>query len=291
MSVYKYTSFENLVHILNGSIRLTQPSAFNDPFEFLPEIYYTEEGYTNINIGIDVLSRPRETCVRLPNNFKDDYCNDITSRRLIKEISKSVGVLCLSKNSNSLLMWSHYASEYRGAIIEFDESHEFFEHIHPVRYEKIRPKLDFSDLLSDSNEIIISELCYKPDVWSYEEEVRIIRSFNDCESKGNGIYTMSVPLEAIKSIIIGERMPIENIRVVIDKIKETNIIVNYALISNWEYKFRYELIKGNKPFSEEIPGISPRTAHIFKNYSGLMGEIARLTIKHHPMSEIVNLTV
>lgn len=290
MSVYKYTSFENLMHILNGSIRLTQPSAFNDPFEFLPEIYYTGSG-GEFNIGVDVLSKPRKSRVRLPNNFKSDLCNDLTSRRLISGISKSIGVLCLSKNRDSLLMWSHYADEYKGAIIEFDENHDFFEHMHPVRYERNRPKLAFSDLLSDSNEIIIAELCYKPKVWEYEKEVRIVRSLKDCEYKGDDLYTMNVPLEAIKSIIIGERMPTKDARDIIDKTKETNIRIDYALISNWEYKFRYEPIKFDEPFSKLNPVITPRNAHIFKDYSGIIGEIARWTIENNPMSDIVNLPV
>jgi hypothetical protein len=36
--LYKYVSIIGLRRILEGSIRFTQPSAFNDPFELLPEI-------------------------------------------------------------------------------------------------------------------------------------------------------------------------------------------------------------------------------------------------------------
>src|SRR6266702_3676633 len=36
--LYKYVNIEVLRHILDGQIRFTQPSAFNDPFELLPEI-------------------------------------------------------------------------------------------------------------------------------------------------------------------------------------------------------------------------------------------------------------
>ena len=43
MSLYKYVKFEDLKRILNGSIRFTQPGAFNDPFEMVPELYAPEE--------------------------------------------------------------------------------------------------------------------------------------------------------------------------------------------------------------------------------------------------------
>jgi hypothetical protein len=36
--LYKYVSIEILEKILDGTIRFTQPSAFNDPFELLPEV-------------------------------------------------------------------------------------------------------------------------------------------------------------------------------------------------------------------------------------------------------------
>jgi hypothetical protein len=37
-SLYKYVGIESLLRIMDGSIRFTQPSAFNDPFELLPDI-------------------------------------------------------------------------------------------------------------------------------------------------------------------------------------------------------------------------------------------------------------
>ena len=36
--LYKYVDIAGLKRILQGSMRFTQPSAFNDPFELLPEV-------------------------------------------------------------------------------------------------------------------------------------------------------------------------------------------------------------------------------------------------------------
>ncbi len=41
--LYKYVDIEGLKRILAGSVRFTQPSAFNDPFELLPEVVVPDD--------------------------------------------------------------------------------------------------------------------------------------------------------------------------------------------------------------------------------------------------------
>jgi hypothetical protein len=42
VSFYKYVDMAGLRRILEGSVRFTQPSAFNDPFELLPRVSANE---------------------------------------------------------------------------------------------------------------------------------------------------------------------------------------------------------------------------------------------------------
>lgn len=37
-TLHNYVTYEMLCHVVDGTIRFTQPSAFNDPFELLPAI-------------------------------------------------------------------------------------------------------------------------------------------------------------------------------------------------------------------------------------------------------------
>ena len=61
MSLYKYVKFEDLKRILDGSIRFTQPGAFNDPFEMVPELYVPEgSGIEKIAIQFSVTAPRRE---------------------------------------------------------------------------------------------------------------------------------------------------------------------------------------------------------------------------------------
>ena len=39
MPLYKYLTVENALRVLDGTVRFTQPGAFNDPFEMVPELY------------------------------------------------------------------------------------------------------------------------------------------------------------------------------------------------------------------------------------------------------------
>ncbi len=282
--------------MIGGSIRFTQPSAFNDPFEMLPELHVPEEFNNNIHIRFDVTEPRREPPVgELDPNYKSDNCNDVTSRDILSSLNKSIGVLCLSKNHDSLLMWSHYADEYSGAVIVFDDQHEFFHGKIEVDYRKKRPIKDISTYIIDGVAIPIAELCVKSDQWEYEAEVRIVRSLTDCKKVAEvdkyPVYTMDIPVECIKSIILGERTSLGHQKEIWELVKQTNISLSLAAIANWGYEFRQELIKCNEPYSKINPMMSPRTAHIFKDVPGNLGKIARWMIENHKLSKMVNKTV
>ena len=295
MSLYKYVKFENLGRILSGSIRFTQPGAFNDPFEMVPELYVPEgPGSEKLNIQFSVMAPRREPPVgTLGDDFVSDYLSDRTSRRILKSLNQTTGILCLSRNRSSLLMWSHYADGYSGAIVEFDETHEFFSGYFDMEYSKHRPKTDIASYTDGNEPIPIAELCVKSKEWEYEKEVRVVRNLTDCTCVGttNGfsVYVMDVPLDCIKSVILGERMPVSHQREIWELVKDMEDISLYLdAISNWGYEFRSEHIKlaGMKQ-----PMISARTAHIFADQEGTYGEIARWMIEKHPLSEMVNDTL
>lgn len=292
MSLYKYVSATTLEYILNGSIRFTQPGGFNDPFELALEVYNPNpKENAQINIQFNVLSQnDLINKYLLDKDFQDDNCNDVFSRELISNLNKEIGILCLSKNSDSHLMWAHYADEYSGAVIEFDENHEYFSGLTEVKYVKDRPIIHMNYFLENKS-IPISNLCIKPDIWSYEKEFRIIRSLRDCKknkakAKKFDIYTNEIPLDAIRAIALGERCSLESVRNTYHKLKNTHIALSIAALANWKYEFRYEPIKFNEPIKNMSPWISPRTAEIFAEDKSSLGELARHMLKKHPMTKI-----
>ena len=206
-SLYKYVNLEGLRRILAGSLRFTQPSAFNDPFELLPEIVMpVGETERPINLQFDLLAPRRNPPVGEVTDVPDGYVSsDPTSRDIIFQLNSVIGFFCLSRSCDSLLMWSHYADQYAGAVIEFDADHEFFTHPIEIEYRPVRPKRHLNVYLT-GEPIPLSELCVKSDQWEYEGEVRIVRSLANCENLGKSdprgfpIYTQPLPIEAIKSV-------------------------------------------------------------------------------------------
>ena len=294
MSLYKYLSFQNLERILDGTIRFTQPGAFNDPFEMVPELLVPENHKTQkVSIAFSLTAPRRNPSIgELDVEYESETCNDVTSRGIRASLDKEVGIVCLTKNCSSLLMWSHYAESYAGAILEVDETHEFFEGVFDVEYRKHRPKVDLSAYLGDNQPVPIAELCVKSEEWKYEGESRIIRGLSDCkcisESNGYPIYVMDFPTDCIKAIVLGERMSVDNQRKVWQRIKNTPIKLSLEAVSNWGYGFRREPIKISGMSS---PLISPRTAHMFSHLEGDYGEIARWMLNNHKQKELVNITL
>ena len=295
MSLYKYVTFKDLKRILDGSIRFTQPGAFNDPFEMVPELHVPEGfGSKEIDIRFSVTAPRREPIVgALDDDFASDYCSDQNSRRILDSLNQSIGILCLSKNGSSLLMWSHYADSYSGAVVKFDETHEFVSGHFDVKYSERRPKVDIASYTDVDEPVPIAELCVKAKEWEYEKEVRVVRSLADCKCvgapSGFPIYVMDIPPDCIESVTLGERMPVCQQREIWESVRDMESVSLYLdAVSNWGYDFRSEPIqlRGMKN-----PIVSPRTAHIFANQNGTYGEIARWLVEKHPLSGMANDTL
>jgi len=298
-ALYKYVDVAGLRRILDGSIRFTQPSAFNDPFELLPEIIRpTHEASRPFSFKFDLLAprtpRPSNVTVEtIPEGFGSD---DTVSREIVEQLNKSIGIFSMSRVRDSLLMWSHYAAQYAGAVVEFDGSHEFFAGQIDVEYRSTRPRRHIDGYLAGAP-IALAELCAKSDQWSYEHEVRVARTLSDCRASGANdprgfpVFTMPIPPEALKGIILGERTTVEEQREIFARVRRTNIELSLAAVDLAGFAFREELIKHAVPISKMSPWVSPRTAPIFSDEKSPIGDIARALLDRHPLSKVVNRRV
>jgi hypothetical protein len=295
-SLYKYVTRDVLKKILNGSVRFTQPTAFNDPFELLPEFVIpanaTEE---KVSIAFDILAQRRHPPVGDIDIVPEgSLSSDPTARDIVKDLNETIGILCLAQARDSLLMWSHYAEQYCGAVIEFDASHPFFANQIEVEYRSSRPRKDFQAFLQAP--VPLAELCTKSDQWRYEGEVRIVRLLSDCHSvgvdpRGFPVFVQAMPMEAVKSVTMGERMSVPDQREIYELIKDTDVGLLLAAIEHSGFTFRHERVKFNVPASRMQPMMSPRTAHIFNDGKSVRGEFAKWMVEKHPWSKIVNKPV
>ena len=249
--IYKFLSKDRLDVLQNATLRATQADALNDPFELKPffsTIFEKSEleaavrdKFTfekDLRIAYDDL--PAHTRSHLSfrqllamskqqgfkhqiemligkqiDDLTENYMPTLTEKirdMLYCRLGSIVGIVSFSEVANESLMWSHYASEHNGFVIEFDDAAPFFDqrrsksdeflHLRPVEYpEKPRVYATMSEL--DGNKL----LCVKQGKWSYEKERRILVPVDPESFSGQGepIYLISFPREAVKTVIVGER--------------------------------------------------------------------------------------
>jgi hypothetical protein len=168
MILYKYYSFKaGLTALKSKKLGFRIPTSFNDPFEVS---VFEEESSTN----------------------------------RIDDLVKNVAILSLTRTALNPLMWAHYGEEHRGFVIGYEVDDPFFLsnqfNLIPLRkgnviYTKTKPfqkisKEDarllnlavygFDDDLSDDTKQLIDHLFLNKDtIWSYEEEVRIVKRLSN----------------------------------------------------------------------------------------------------------------
>jgi hypothetical protein len=137
-------------------LRASQRGVLNDPFEFNP--------------ALDLGGLFSARC-------KDDGFNKELNRFSSDLKFNDVGVISFTENHNNLLMWSHYADQHKGVVIEFDYKRleAFFNERFSMdnAIERVLYNRERSPSLHD--DICIKDfLLTKSDDWLYEKEHRVL---------------------------------------------------------------------------------------------------------------------
>ncbi|EKO3632996.1 DUF2971 domain-containing protein [Vibrio metschnikovii] len=153
--IYKYMPFRE-EFFNNYCLRASQRGVLNDPFELSPAQDLVDKVLRE-GLGEDFFEQAEQFAT--DGNFNE------------------VGVISFTENYNNLLMWSHYAHEHKGIVVEFDykKLDYFFNYrlsmrdtIERVLYNRER----FSPL---QTEVCVKDLLLtKSDDWIYEKEHRIL---------------------------------------------------------------------------------------------------------------------
>ena len=213
MIVYKYMSPERTEVLENTSIRFTQPNLFNDPFESLPNL--SEQRQQGADLARAKFSEiPSDSLARILEKFDREILN------VPEQVGDHLIALCLTKNSNNALMWSHYADEHRGYAIGFDSDSDFFKPgnygirygLKQVKYsserQDVSAKQSIDDILNDAEELFFT----KSKDWEYEEEFRVLADPRQADNSsiqdanGNTLYLFEFPADVVREVIFGCRM-------------------------------------------------------------------------------------
>jgi hypothetical protein len=160
--------------------------------------------YYGFNSGKSALKSER-LGFRTPTHFNDPFEASVVegksfTKDRIQQTLNNVAILSLTRNPLNSLMWAHYGDEHKGFVIGYDVENSFFKckesnlipvHKGNVIYTKTKPFLKTStrkttnlcnaiDGIYDeedhhTKELIDHLFLNKDTIWSYEEEVRIVK--------------------------------------------------------------------------------------------------------------------
>lgn len=168
--LYKYYDINACDRFLDNScIMFSSYDKFNDPFEFSDII---DMNYSKSDINkIITISKDVNIFDNMFNTKKHLIDNIIT--KSIEEEKKKLGIFCASSSKDNLLLWAHYADSHKGICLEFDikKSPETFILPQKVVYNDQYPHYNYFK----ERDQIMKPLFHKSNVWSYEEEFRIIK--------------------------------------------------------------------------------------------------------------------
>lgn len=197
--------------------------------------------YYGFNSGKSALESERMG-FRIPTQFNDPFEASVVegksfTKDRIRKTLNNVAVLSLTRNPLNSLMWAHYGDEHRGFVIGYDVEIPFFKckvsnlipvHKGNVIYTKTKPFLKTStkettDLCNaieglcddedhQTKELIDHLFLNKDTIWSYEEEVRIVKRISSRVMDSNEYWEnpynrYSIPSENIVSGHSKEKIP------------------------------------------------------------------------------------
>jgi hypothetical protein len=207
------------------------------------QLFLSPEGQSHIT---NVIARGQK---ELPAMVEKTFASlTVASGQWIENMTSKLGILSLSANPFSRVMWSLYASAGRGFLVEFDTAHPFFRApngknvIRPVNY-----KDEFGQTFFENP---MSLLVTKHKEYSFEDEWRMIKNLDECDEKiptsAGDMHFCKLPSGTIKSVVFGYNYDQSNfandaasIRVLFDK----NIKIKICRVNRQTGNFEFDELK------------------------------------------------
>ena len=239
MKHFKFVgNLESVAYLLKGLVRFTPPHELNDPSELQPlfdSIQVREslanlrtKGYSEADLAslqeqgaLLMKLDPRSMAVKPPTTLGEanklvqapfydqtEHLEELLTST-VQSMSGKVGVFCLTRTTDSLPMWAHYAGIARGAIVQFDGLAEEFpgdetgilHQLRDVEYFPRRPSVTFQP--ASHQHLFFSKLAD----WSYERESRVVMALSDCEqgqnNSGEKLYLYQLKQARASRVILG----------------------------------------------------------------------------------------
>ncbi len=210
--LYKYVPLETAKIIIeSGQFKFSSRTEFNDPFDcnLLKKLSFD---LSDLQAHIDESDELSHLNSPDAMNILSEEKNDlgIAIGEAMQGNMDQLGILCLSRNKDNILMWSHYAAGHTGLVFELDVTEDMDFFFLPfgspidIRYQS---GYDIVNYARDKKRAIVNNLMIKSIFWSYEEETRILREKHN---------TYPIKKSAISAVYFGCEMDKRKILETID---------------------------------------------------------------------------
>jgi len=240
MSNYQFFKFRSInkhfiESLFKGSIFFASPKRLNDPFDCNIDI--------KKSIETAAVSLDEDKAIKLRELLK----NEELFKQLQTDIN-NLGICSFSLELKEILLWSHYANDHKGLCILYEFPEDFLTDdknkifgAAGVSYEpesltkwftSIADSLpiDFEKFVFELAQTIVTA---KSPCWSYEKEVRIIRS--QCGP-------FKIPKSFIKQICFGLQTSEEDVELVQEVIRHYTNKVNFCRVIRGESDFGIDVV-------------------------------------------------
>jgi hypothetical protein len=216
--LYKYYSCsapEYLSSIIcDSNLWLSSPQSFNDPFD-MKWVYTVNRNPAKRRERLKGILQNNPDLAQKTWKLRQRQIDQLMldpeglETRVMESSVKhagAVGVCCLSQDPREILMWSHYADQHKGLVLQFDVSinPEVFLQAISVEYSADYPVVEWTDPQENALKV---GLLRKFKSWCYEQERRIIRP-------GRANSLLPFKPSALTGIILGCRFPKEQLPVI-----------------------------------------------------------------------------
>lgn len=217
---YKYSKYSDEIcsAICNCQMYFSYPIYFNDPYDMSFKVTFSA-GISQYKKAIESETDNDETEVlsAIVSSLENGSESELQDR-IEKRIKSRLGVCCLSKQHDSILMFSHYSCNHTGLCLGFDAAtlKKHFGDVYDVNYTDRFPQTEYINLTSDSE--YVSFYTSKATYWKYEKEVRILENYNSQIHKevNNRGFLVKYHQDALREVIFGCRFDTS----IIEKIKK-----------------------------------------------------------------------
>jgi hypothetical protein len=219
----------NLDHIktvlIKNKLYFPSPKKFNDPFDCATTVTFSnakedvlqqyyhhlmkgEYKRKGINRTDEEIKKEAEYGIARGKHKNKEWLNarSYEIKKEVKEFGKKLRIFCLTKKPKDILMWSHYANNHKGIVLQFDRKRMVNENgenrCFPVSYAFSFPSIrEYMNYVNSENYLDFANLfyCQKAKCWGYECEWRI---FTQVKNK-NDKKLIDIPDGLLTGIIFG----------------------------------------------------------------------------------------